>query len=207
MKKIKILIIIFIFTCLTGQNVYADDVAVEFINSDIGEQAIQAPLSLPVWHPPYYVTPVYEKGQMDVFKKTTEPVLAEKGLVKKQQNASEEILYNIDFINSKETPIYSDTEIFIKIPKELKYSESSLSFNDQKLTDELDKDRLTFLQEDNTLKISLNGVNKNKRITIVFVAKPLVSDIAPNIPYCLIKFQSKLHKSQFDWKPFSTSVK
>jgi len=220
MKKISIIFYIFIILnsfVLIKESVYALN-----LNTDIPAQAINAPLSLPVWVPPYYVTPALaeEIQHFNILRNIIAPIASGSSLVKKTKQTTKtdtdtipvnndindfsngEILYNIDFINSEETPIYSDTVIFIKIPEELKYSENSLKLNNQKLTDESDKDRLNFLNEDNTLKISLKELNKNKRITINFGAKPLTSNIPEKTPHCLIRFKSKFQKSELNWKPF-----
>lgn len=225
MKKIKILIAlsVFIFTCVSESIVYAADESENLnLNLEVAAPAIMAPLSLPVWTPPFYAAPVFarEIQHLNILRNIIAPVISGSSFVNKSKQTAKadtdtipvnndindfsngEILYNIDFINSEETPIYSDTVIFIKIPEELKYSENSLKLNNQKLTDESDKDRLNFLNEDNTLKISLKELNKNKRITINFGAKPLTSNIPEKTPHCLIKFQSKFQKSELNWKPF-----
>lgn len=223
MKKTAVLF--YIFIVLISFMFIKDNAFAFNINEEIPQQAIDAPLSLPEWTPPWYSVSVVTETikHFNILRNVIAPVATGTGLIKKPDSTTkpndkrteisvnndinsignEEILYNIDFTNSKETPIHYDTEIFIKIPEEFNYSEGSTKFNNKKLTDEIDKDRLTFLRAENTLKINLKGVNKNKRISINFGAKPLVPNISGNSTYCMIKFQSKSNNSKLDWKPFS----
>jgi hypothetical protein len=227
MKKILLTFYIFIilnsFMFINSNPVYAFD-------AEISNQAINAPLTLPVWYPPWYVFPVETVKHLNILKSIIAPALTGTDLLtgagllaKPQQKATnsnanfsmmppnnninnfgnEEILYNIDFKNSPETPVYHDTIIFIKIPDWLKYSEGSLKLNNQKLTDKKDKDRLVFLPEDGILKISLKNINLKQKITVTFGAKAISANNSENIPYCLIKFQSKSAKNEMEWQPFS----
>lgn len=230
MKKIKLLIIlyIFIFTFIHVNIVQAaDDTVNQSLNADISKQAIEAPLTLPVWIPPYYAVPVAVKtiNHLNILRSVVAPALTGAGLIKKPKPkdknseedsdimmsenndinnfGNEEILYNIDFKNSAQTPIYKDTLMFIKIPDWLKYSYGSLKLNNEKLTDEKDKDRLTFLMEDKILQISLENLNTNNKITLTFGAKPITTNIPENNSYCLIKFQSKSKNTEMGWLPFA----
>jgi len=234
MKKILItfliLIILSSFMLTKGIASYAAD-GID-LNAAIERQAIEQPLSLPIWYPPYYIFPVAAIKHINILRSIIAPAATGTGLLAKQKQKdnlskssdddfemapinndinnnliNEEILYNIDFKNSPQTPIYSDTITLIKIPDWLKYSENSVKFNNTKLTDEEDKDRLAYLPKDKVLKISLKNFNANNKITITFNAKPLVYNATENGPYCLIKFQSKSRNLEMNWKPFSVVQK
>ena len=228
MKKILIIFqIIFLINLFNlsylSERAYCDGID---INPEIEEQAIVDPLSLPVWSPPTGNTdsvigssdssnwgiivpalgsaiPAIIGGTYAFLKKNPKATTpANLQPVNYQTGLGGEMLYNIDFKNSQETPIYSDTIIYIEIPEWLSYSNNSLRLNDKRLTDKSDDDRLTYI-DDNILKLNLSGLDGNKKTSITFGARILDKKPDKNESFCTIKFISPYNNIKMEWKPFS----
>ena len=115
-------------------------------------------------------------------------------------DAGEEVLYEMQLRNSKDTPLYSDTVMYIRIPEWLQYTEGSLKINDDKLTDIKDNDSLTYLKDKSLLVLDLNKQNAKKIININFISKVQAEEPDKDMTLCLIKFKSDSKKIETGWK-------
>lgn len=118
-------------------------------------------------------------------------------------NYGEEIMYNLVFKNSEETPIYPDTVMYIKVPSWLEYKVESTNINNTKLTDEADDDVVTYFSNDSLLVINLGNIDPGDGIVITFNAKVLTQTVSMQEAFCLVKLQSISQKFESDWRPLS----
>lgn len=108
----------------------------------------------------------------------------------------EEILCNINLKNSDRIIIHPDTVMYVKIPEKFKYSENSFRFNNKKLTDFADNDRLKYTNDDSILELNLGGIHQ---ANIEFGIRSLKNNIDIS-SLCLIKFKSKSRKTETPWE-------
>ena len=227
MKKLYIYICLIILIC-SSRVVVAEIVqsaAAPALQTTIKPIAIKDPLSLPVWYPVAPVDQIIINAGSSVFRFIVPFVIPltskvsniikgnpqsppQSNIPINYDNQSysplmdhEEILYDIDFKNSKKTPIYSDTVISIIIPKGLRYISNSFQLNNTKVSDKEDNDELTYLLKESLLKIDLSKLNKKDQVKISFSAKILDKNKIENNPFCFIKFESNSNNITTDYIP------
>lgn len=118
----------------------------------------------------------------------------------------EEILYNLVFKNTSQTPIYKDSTMYVKVPAWLDYKPESTYINNVKLTDLAADDELTYFKDDSLLVFNIGNSDTDKGISITFGAKVLTSTVSADEAFCLVKFQSVSNNYETDWKRLSVDA-
>lgn len=114
-------------------------------------------------------------------------------------NYGEEVNYNMIFKNTEQTPIYSDSVLYLKLPDWLEYIPDSFTVNDIKLTDEVDKDMLAYFKDEKMLVLQIGLFDTQEGALINFTAKVLTETVSPHEPFCTVKFQSISKNYQSKW--------